>query len=110
MGLALPLEGDNPSTRRSDGKYGGEESSPIVANVEHFRSIQEEVGLRAVDKARRNLLYASFQDLWVENGAARPGQAGLVWRSVEWASAALVWVTSALDNLITAMCVTPSKL
>ena len=74
-----------------------------MADIELFRSVQEEVGLRAIVETRRNLLNASLQDFGVEHGAIRPGEASLVWRSVEWASAALVRVTSGLNGLITAM-------
>lgn len=95
--------GGKGSTKWETGaKHGGRESSPIVADIELFCSIQEEVGFRAVAERGRNLFYASLQDLWVEHRAVRPGEASLVWRSVERASAALTLarMTSILDRLI----------
>jgi len=74
-----------------------------VTDIELLRRIQEEVCLCIIDETRRNLLNAGFQYLRVEYGAIRAGESGLVWRSVEWASAVLVRMTSALDNLVTAM-------
>lgn len=89
--------------RRTGDTCTREESSPFVANIEHFRSVQEEVRLRAVCEARRNLLNAGLQDFRVEHAAINPGGAGALWRSVKWASTALVVVTSVLDRMITAM-------
>ena len=74
-----------------------------MTNIEFFRSVQEEVSLCAIRKTRRNLLNASLQDFRVEHGAIRPGEASLVWRVVERASAAPIGVDSVLDSLITAM-------
>ena len=74
-----------------------------MTDIELFCSVQEKVSLRAVDEARCNLSYASLQNLWVEHRGVRFGEASLVWRSVERGSAVLVWLTSGLDSLITAM-------
>jgi len=89
--------------RRASGTYTRRVSSPFTTNIEFFRSVQEEVSLCAIRKTRRNLLNASLQDFRVEHGAIRPGEASLVWRVVERASAAPIWVDSVLDSLITAM-------
>lgn len=94
--------------RRTGGTYTREESSPFLANVELFRSIQEEVSLCAVCETRRDLLNASLQDFRVEYDAIGPSKASLVWKSVERASAALIRVASILDRLITAMGVSSS--
>jgi hypothetical protein len=83
---------------------------PFVIDIEFFRSVQEEISLGAVDEARRNLPDASLQYLRVEHRAVRRGEASPVWRSVERASTALVWVTSGLDSLITAVGVISSVL
>jgi hypothetical protein len=95
---------------RTNNKRGREVSPPLVIDIEFFRSVQEEVSLGAVDEARRNLPDASLQYLRVEHRAVRRGEASPVWRSVERASTALVWVTSGLDSLITAVGVISSVL
>lgn len=94
--------------RQATRKQRERESSPVVADIEFFRGVQEEVGLCAVGETRRNLLNASLQYFRVEYNAICPGRASLAWRSVEWVSVALVRMTSVLDGLITAMGVNSS--
>ena len=97
------------ANRRAGGEYEGK-NSPIVTNIEFFRGIQEEISLRAVGEASSNLLYASLQDFGVEHRAVCPGEASLVWRSVERALAALTRMSSILDRLVTTMGVISSML
>lgn len=98
------------ANRRAGGEYEEGKNSPILTNIEFFRGIQEEISFRAVGEASSNLLYASLQYFRVEYRAVRPGEASLVRRSVERASAALTRMTSILDGLVTTMGVISSML